>query len=105
MYLIENNNIVAGSLLYEKKDNGNFYIGGLVVSPRFQGQGIAREVMMVVLGKFKNVKRIYLVTHPNNTKAIALYKSLGFVAESRKENYYGDGEPRIVMARILKCDR
>ena len=105
VYLIENNSIVAGSLLYEKKDNENFYIGGLVVNPRFQGQGIAREAMMIVLGKFKNVKRIYLVTHPDNTKAIALYKSLGFVAESRRENYYSDGEPRLVMARILKCNR
>lgn len=105
VYLIKKNNIVAGSLLYEKNDNGNIYIGGLVINPRFQGQGIARKAMRVVLEKFKDVKRIDLVTHPDNIRAINLYQSLGFVAESRKENYYGDGEPRIIMARILKCDR
>ena len=100
VYLIEKNNVVVGSLLYEKKDNENIYIGGLVINPRFQGQGIAREAMMIILEKFKDVKRIDLVTHPDNIKAINLYQSLGFIAESRKENYYGDGEPRIVMARI-----
>ena len=100
VYLIEKNNVVAGSILYEKNDNGNIYIGGLVVSPRFQGQGIAREAMTLVLEKFKDVKRIDLVTHPDNIRAINLYQSLGFIAESRKENYYGDGEPRIIMARI-----
>ena len=105
VYLIEKNNVVAGSILYEKNDNGNIYIGGLVVSPRFQGQGIAREAMTLALEKFKDVKRIDLVTHPDNIRAINLYQSLGFITESRKENYYGDGEPRIVMARILKCDR
>ena len=105
VYLIEKNNVVAGSILYEKNNNGNIYIGGLVVSPRFQGQGIAREAMTLALEKFKDVKRIDLVTHPDNIRAINLYQSLGFITESRKENYYGDGEPRIVMARILKCDR
>ena len=105
VYLIEKNNVVAGSLLYEKNDNENIYIGGLVINPCFQGQGIAREAMVIVLEKFKDVKRIDLVTHPGNIKAINLYQSLGFIAESRKKNYYGDGEPRIVMARILKCDR
>ena len=105
VYLIEKNNVVAGSLLYEKNDNENIYIGGLVINPRFQGQGIAREAMVIVLEKFKGVKRIDLVTHPDNIKAINLYQSLGFIIESRKKNYYGDGEPRIVMARILKCDR
>ena len=105
VYLIEKDNVVAGSLLYEKKDNGDIYLGGLVINPRFQGQGIAREAMTFVLEEFRDVKRIDLVTHPDNIKAIALYQSLGFAIESRKENYYGDGEPRIVMARILKCDR
>ena len=71
----------------------------MVINPRFQGQGIAREAMMIILEKFKDVKRIDLLTHPDNIKAINLYQSLGFMAESRKENYYGDGEPRIVIAR------
>ena len=71
----------------------------------FKAKGLRVEAMTLALEKFKDVKRIDLVTHPDNIRAINLYQSLGFITESRKENYYGDGEPRIVMARILKCDR
>ena len=68
----------------KKNDNGNIYIGGLVVSPRFQGQGIAREAMIIVLEKFKDVKRIDLVTHPDNIGAVNLYQSLGFYRRIQK---------------------
>ena len=105
IYLIEKDGVAIGSLLYEKKNNKNVYIGGLAINPHFQGQGIARKTMMIVLEKFKDMRRIDLVTHPNNIRAINLYQSLGFITESRKENYYGDGEPRIIMALILKCNR
>jgi len=44
-------------------------------------------------------KRIELVTHPDNP-ALKLYESLGFTVESRKENYWGDGEPRLVLAIV-----
>ena len=37
VYLIEKNNVVAGSLLYEKKDNGDIYIGGLVIKKNCYG--------------------------------------------------------------------
>jgi ribosomal-protein-alanine N-acetyltransferase len=58
---------------------------------------LARKAMIHVLNEIELVKRIDLVTHPDNTKAINLYESLGFKIESTIENYFGDGEPRIVM--------
>jgi ribosomal protein S18 acetylase RimI-like enzyme len=39
------------------------------------------------------------VTHPENAGALRLYMSLGFKVESRIEDCFGDGEPRLVMAR------
>ncbi len=90
---------IAGSVMLESKGSEHVYVSGLVVTPSFQGQGIARKVMQMVLEELKGVKRIDLVTHPENQKAIDLYTSLGFKIESRKENYFGDGEPRIVLAR------
>lgn len=97
VYLIEKNNSVIGNLSYERKGNDHVYISGLVISPAFQGQGIAREVLTNLLEELTDVKRIDLVTHPDNHKALQLYQSLGFVIESRKENYYGDGESRLVL--------
>ena len=99
VYLIEKDSKVVGSLSYEKKGDDHVYISGLVIVPEFQGQGIGREVLTVLLKQFENVKRVDLVTHPDNTVALTLYESLGFVVESRKEDYYGDGEPRLVLVK------
>ena len=100
VYLIEKDGEVAGNASYQKKGEDHVYLSGLVVSPRFQGQGIGKEVLIRFLDEFKNVKRVDLVTHPDNARALKLYESLGFVVESRKENYFGDGEPRLVL--VLK---
>lgn len=98
VYLIERNDEIVGNVSYEKKGEDVAYISGLVVIPHFQGQGIGREVLNKVLKEdLKDMKRIDLVTHPDNMVARKLYQSLGFVVESRKENYWGDGEPHLVM--------
>lgn len=98
VYLIERDNIIVGNLSYEKKNKDHIYISGLVVDFHLQGQGIGREAMVQILKELKDIKRIDLVTHPDNVAAVTLYQSLGFIIESRKENYYGDGEPRLVLA-------
>ena len=73
------------------------YLSGLAIDPRFQGQGIGREASKLILNKLKDIKRINIITHPDNAVALKLYQSLGFIIESRKENYYSDGEPRLVL--------
>lgn len=97
--IIEKDSTPVGSLSYEEKEN-HIHIRGVVVIPEFQGQGIARQVLTDFLAEHKDVKRIDLVTHPDNAPALHLYQSLGFAIESRIENYYGDGEPRLVL--VLK---
>ena len=98
IYLIKNKNETVGSIEYEIKSPEHAYISGFVVNPKFQRQGIGREALGQILEKLKNIKRIDLVTHPDNP-VLNLYKSFGFVVESIKENYFGDGEPRIVLVK------
>ncbi|MFZ2555235.1 MAG: GNAT family N-acetyltransferase [Minisyncoccia bacterium] len=97
VFLIENNSGVVGNVSYEKMADGSVYISGLVIEPRFQGQGIARKTLENILKRLRGVKKVWLVTHPENVSAISLYQSLGFVVQERIENYYDDGEPRIKM--------
>lgn len=97
VYLIEKDGAIVGNVSYERKEGSQVYISGLVISPQFQGQGIGREIIARILDEIKDAKRIDLVTHPDNAAALALYESLGFIIESRVENYYGDGEPRLVL--------
>ena len=100
VYIIEKNKKVVGNVMYEMKSSDHAYISGIVILPEFQGQGLARKTMSFLLKEIGSVKRIDLVTHPDNTKAINLYESLGFKIESREEDYFGDGEPRVVMVLI-----
>lgn len=100
-YFIKKDGEIVGSIEYEIKNKDEAYISGLVVSPRFQGQGFGYAALeQLMSGELRDIPRVDLVTHPRNSRAIRLYLSLGFVIESWKDNYYGDGEPRIVMARV-----
>lgn len=99
VYLILKNGKVIGDTSYEKKSDGTVYISGLAITPEFQGQGIGREVIGTLLKELAGVKKISLVTHPDNKVAIKLYISLGFEIAKRIENYYGDGEPRIELIK------
>ncbi|MGW8184926.1 MAG: GNAT family N-acetyltransferase [Candidatus Moraniibacteriota bacterium] len=98
VFIIKKDDLVAGSISYEIKDKNHVYISGLVVRPEFQKMGIAREAMNLLLDKFGDVKRFSLVVHPDN-HAVKLYESLGFSRESVVENYFGDGEPRMIMVK------
>lgn len=96
VFLIKLQRKVVGNLSYERKSPHHVYISGVVVMPEFQGKGIAREVLATLMYELRDVQRVDLVTHPQNP-ALHLYKSLGFVEESLHENFYGDGEPRVIL--------
>jgi ribosomal protein S18 acetylase RimI-like enzyme len=98
VFLLKKGGEVIGNASYEDHGGGIFYISGLVISPEFQGQGYGRAVLKKLLEDMSDAKRIELVTHPENSPALKLYKEAGFHIESRKENYYGDGEPRLILA-------
>ncbi|MDD4902625.1 MAG: GNAT family N-acetyltransferase [Patescibacteria group bacterium] len=100
VYLIKAGDSIVGSIEYKMEDDDTAYFSGLVVSPDFQGKGIAREAIKQVLEIIGEDKKIHLVTHPDNIPAVKLYLSFGFIIGERKDNYFGDGEPRIVMTRL-----
>ncbi|HWQ60510.1 MAG TPA: GNAT family N-acetyltransferase, partial [Candidatus Fimivivens sp.] len=74
------------------------YISGLVIVPKFQRRGLARKAMNMLLDELKGFPHLALDVHPDN-HAVKLYESLGFVATESVENFYGDGQPRIIMVR------
>ncbi len=98
VYLIKNDDDIVGSISYDVIDANHADISGLVIKPEFQKQGFGRKAMELLLEKLKDYKKLSLVVHPDN-HARKLYESFGFIIESRKENFFGDGEPRIVMVK------
>jgi len=99
IYLVLKDKDIVGNVSYEKKPDGAAYISGLGLYPEFQGQGIGRKVIELIMEDLKDVKTIKLATHPENSKAIKIYLSFGFVIKAWKDNYFGDGEPRIEMVK------
>jgi putative acetyltransferase len=63
---------------------------GLSVSPRWQGRGVGRRLLARLLDWADNwagVLRVELHVHADNDRAIALYRSMGFVEEGRHKAF------------------
>ena len=97
-YFIKIGDVVVGTAAYRSRPDESVYISNVAIDPMYRRRGIARTAMSFILGKLKGTRRIDLVTHPENKNALRLYASFGFKVESRRENYFGDGEPRLVLA-------
>jgi L-phenylalanine/L-methionine N-acetyltransferase len=79
---------------------------GIGLAPEWQGRGLGRRMMLRLLDwadRWAGVLRIELHVHADNERAIALYRSLGFVEEGRHRGYaLKDGRyvDSISMARL-----
>jgi diamine N-acetyltransferase len=61
-------------------DDGSYWIGGLVIDARRQGEGNARAAIAALLERFRAAGAVEaaLSYQPENERARALYASLGF---------------------------
>lgn len=99
LLLLKADDEIIGTVAYRIRPNRSVYISNVIVAPFVRGRGYARSALSFVLETNKDAPRVDLVTHPENEPALRLYVSLGFTVESCKDNYFGDGEPRLVLAR------
>lgn len=97
VFIVKNKDITVGLVSFELTRGGASHCNGLVLYPKFRGKGFARQAMGLLLKKMVKYKRAELVVHPHNSPAISLYLSLGFIIEDWCKNYFGDGEPRLMM--------
>lgn len=78
----------------------------IAIDPAFQRQGLGRKLLEDVIEKLeqRDVVTLWLEVRASNSKAIALYESLGFNEVSVRRNYYPAAQGRedaIMMALIL----
>jgi [ribosomal protein S18]-alanine N-acetyltransferase len=99
LYFVKSGDAIVGTAAFCSKPGNRVYISNVAVDPRYRRQGIARAAVSFILERCSGASRIELVTHPENEAALRLYSSFGFKVQSRHENYFGDGEPRLVLAR------
>lgn len=79
------------------------FVEELVVSKQVQGQGIGRALMTELFGKLcdRNCAEASLAVMPDNTRAIALYRSLGLCEEALMlEMHMTPGMPSTIGNRL-----
>jgi ribosomal protein S18 acetylase RimI-like enzyme len=98
--LITVDETAVGNVVYGEVEPGRVYIGGLIVRPAYRGRGIATNVIRRIIEQFPTARRLDLVTHPDNP-ARRIYERLGFKVEGARDNHFGDGQPRLILARVM----
>lgn len=78
----------------------------LCVVPEYQRQGIGRDAMLHLMRLYESrgAKVFHLSVRVDNSHAVDLYKSLGFVETGIKQNYYREDGVKvdgITMQRVL----
>lgn len=94
VYLAYENKILVGLFAY-KHDKNDIEVKQVIVLPQYQRKGFGKKIVKKLMELVKGNK-VYLHTHPKNTAAIIIYLKNGFEITVWKDNYYGDGEPRLV---------
>jgi ribosomal protein S18 acetylase RimI-like enzyme len=97
------NGNAVGYLSVIDLDGDAMEILNIGVDPKAQGKGYGRSMMQLAEELAKNLgkKKITLVTNPKNAQAIHFYKKLGYQITAEIENYYGDGEARYALEKLL----
>ena len=83
------------------------HVTNLAVHPGWRHRGMARRLLAAALaeGFARGVTLAFLEVRPSNTRALALYESLGFQVIGRRNGYYFDtGEDALVMEARLGGD-
>ncbi|GAA0384840.1 GNAT family N-acetyltransferase [Paenibacillus motobuensis] len=74
--------VVAYANIYkDDSEESSFWLGNVIVSPKYRGKGAAQYLLNVMLDKAKNnlrIERIKLACHSTNSRGLAFYSKYGF---------------------------
>ena len=76
----------------------------LAVVPEARGRGIGRRLTDWLLDALVAVgaRECRLTVDPKNTGAVSLYRRAGFGEIGHEDDYFGPGEERLVLGRVLR---
>jgi len=72
------------------------------VLPEYQNKGIGKQMLTEFFEITKNRAEITARTHPRNKVALVLYLKHGFIIYGWVDDFYGDGEPRLLLRKRNK---
>jgi ribosomal protein S18 acetylase RimI-like enzyme len=77
-----------GQIRYREQANG--HLARIIISPRHRGNGLGRALCLALMReavRLHPIQAYTLYVFPDNTRAIALYRSLGFVERGMHETF------------------
>lgn len=86
----------VGYFGFKLHEDDKVELKSIALLPEYQGKGIGKRMMERVQSDVGQ-KIIWLVVHPENVGAIASYMKSGFIPSGWKDDFFGDGQPRLVM--------
>lgn len=101
-FMIQDGDEAVGALVCSEIAPNRFYLSEFAICPSAQGQGIGKRALEKMLSECLTVGcECSLHTHPENTPARKLYESMGFVVREEIPDFFGDGEPRLLLSKSL----
>lgn len=101
VFLVRSGEKIAGScqLLRVLDQPEFFYVVGFYVRPPWQGRGVGKAFILAVAEQARAAGAVGLVltVAPDNTRAMELYQSVGFVDEGCTPEFYGRGQDRHIL--------
>lgn len=84
-------------------DRSGAWLLGLAVAPDCRNLGFGERLTLesLALLRSRGVPKVCLTVEPANEVAIALYHRVGFVITGLGHDYFGPGEDRTIMTRLL----
>ncbi len=89
---------LTGYCSYDLNEEGA-EVTALLVLKQFRRKGLGELMLKKILNDLKSIKKIKIITSPENTIALRLYLKQGFKITEWKENYW-KGKPRLILYRI-----
>ena len=92
--------VPAGYGLGAIASDGRGWILSVAVGGAARRQGLGEALTSALVDAFRRARapEVVLTVHPSNDAAVRLYERLGFVREREERDYFGDGEPRMLMS-------
>jgi ribosomal protein S18 acetylase RimI-like enzyme len=87
------------------REDASVYLSNIAVLPGMRRQGLGREMLNHLLSFCADADTVDLAVHPDNLPAIALYTAARFSPIYVKDDFFGDGEPRLIMRRSRSIRR
>lgn len=96
---------IAGAI--EQANQRRAWIISLAVRPKARNQKLGNRLLQTVLDSFAQagVGEVKLTVLPANTAAIHLYEKHGFSICKKAEDYFGLGQHRLLMKKVLETKK